>query len=288
MKKTCAIIGLAIVCFAGCGQREQVLTAKLKDAERLTQKHETSLSNKDDAIQRLTDKIHEMARVLTNTSARLNDATERIAAFEATEAARLAQSKAEIPKSTVRTCQPPNLHVVTNTLGQIDKTIVFPALLNERGELLGTNLEYKRIHGSRLVFATTDFKLLAFDVEAVHHDVLDDLGINPNDAKGRQAKIESENRAYMQAWLSEGASRAEKERVRQEERRKAAVEAAEKQAKVDEDNRRQAFQEALAEQQVMNDTARADAALRMGDAAMIRALNPPRVPLINNNQINVR
>lgn len=288
--KISVVLILSCVFFAvGCSDKEAArqvaeMRLKLKNTEKALEATKEAVKTQEASSRALQGKIQQLTEVLTNSTAQLRTARERIAAYEAIEQSRLAQEeeqKAAAAQSPTESVPAPTV-LRTNLLGTMEKLIIFPALLTRSGQTIASNVQYSATYGRRVVFVFPDLQRRAFDIDDLHPEILAHLGINTEEIKRFAAQKEQREQAFMASWFQQAAVKNAEAKKLAAERKAAAEKAAAEEIRLAEEQRRQEFNEWVQLQALENDRMRAEAAVQEADAAIMDAL-APRVPAVINN-----
>ena len=265
----------------------QRLQQHLAESQRLLNAKDAALARNAQALATLESKVSQMTLVLTNSTAHLEAAQRRVQELTAQLALAVtppAPSVAPSPKEgQPRHPAPafaPTIRWTTNDLGKAEAVSVFATLYDKNGRGLGEQLEYSGVYGRRVAFrALSSGQRMAFDVDDLHPDVLLALGINASTQKDQDAR---QQRLWKQVQAIQLAAAAPAEEARRAKLAAEAAVRAEAQREMAAEAQRQ-WERDMQAMSVENDRARADAALRAADAAMLNALNPNPDIIINNH-----
>lgn len=196
-------------------------------------------SNKE-SIVALENKVSKLSDDLNKSAGELSAANDKIQAYALAEQNRQEEERekilASVPKPTV-----------------VGKVFVFPKVVGIHNEILATNAAFAYITGRRLVFRPGNQMSLVVDVDAVHPLILQYLGIDSKAVKERLRQINEQAAANA-------AAQAEAARIQLELGRQAwEAGAPAREAK------------RIADAQLAIEQQKADAALRIADAAQKQA-----------------
>lgn len=268
----CALVGLSAIAFTSNKNLKRakaslaVESQSLIVASNLATNNEELVSQKQEMIESLESKIGQLIEALTNSTARIAFLSGQVESLKSeldkSEADKERRLLAEVPSAVM-----------------LEGKTVYPKVLDRYGRTLAVNAEFSRRFVSKLIFRQLDGAPVSIDVQEIHPAFIKLLELdvaaviaerttqNAKDAAARRAaaiqqgiasRIRSENQKIQKQYAAEQAIAQEEWRVKMEAERNERTKA---------------------------DAARseANAAMRAADAAMIQALNPSSLNIINQN-----
>src|ERR1700734_348320 len=150
---------------------------KLDDYADITESNRQVIAS----LQREAGQLNALLAVTNDLNAQLASANAKIQSLEAVEQQRESDAIL-IPPPTV-----------------IGNAFFFPRVLSAENLVLATNATFAYITGRRLVFHPENQIAVVVDVDKINPLILQYLGIKPENAKAKQAKIDAANVEYQQA-----------------------------------------------------------------------------------------
>jgi hypothetical protein len=287
MNRIVILLSFATVVLAG--GLGYILHGKLSESERYLADRKVLISHldarqnevlaKDAALADLDRKIAELTKTLAETRVDLDTAHQKIKEYETiSDVGRLAKLKKEEDLRQSKTSVPaPAVVVTTNSQGHEVRQIIFDPLPARTGKPLLSHAEFLNVDGRRLFFKYAGGGG-SFDVDQLHLGVLAHLGIDPDEAKQQQQKLDAQRNYDETIRIKNAQARIatrldQMNKQRETDARIAAEKAKESAAKADAERARQ----------------EAEAAKRQADATAIPTRNgnviflnqPPGTPRIN-------
>ena len=268
----CALVGLSAIAFTSNKNLKRakaslaVESQSLIVASNLATNNEELVSQKQEMVESLESKIGQLIEALTNSTARIAFLSGQV------ESLKSELDKSEVDKERRLLAEVPSAVM-------LEGKTVYPKVLDRYGRTLAVNAEFSRRFVSKLIFRQLDGAPVSIDVQEIHPAFIKLLELdvaaviaerttqNAKDAAARRAAaiqqgIASHNRLenakIQRQYAAEQAIAQEEWRVKMEAERNERVKA------------EAAWREA-------------NAAMRAADAAMMQALNPPSLNIINQN-----
>ncbi|MEW6301831.1 MAG: hypothetical protein AB1705_00055 [Verrucomicrobiota bacterium] len=245
------------------------LAAQLAAAQTSNVQFQQELAAREAATKEQAARLTALTEMLTETTAKLNVTSARLADYKkhadqvAAEEAAAAKKEADLlaKKDEVPA---PSITVTTDRSGRQTQTYVFPKLLGPGGQVLAAEAEFGSAYGRRFVFRREGAAPLAFDVDELHPGVLLHLGLKPEAVKQAAAELEQKNRLQEAIYYQKLAARRAAEQKAASEQAKFQLEL----AKLQEESRKAQAEEALQLRAVENDRLRAEATIRQSEASI--------------------
>ncbi len=240
--------------------------AKATNTVALIESKDEVIKSKEQTVGILETKVVQLAKFVTNSTAELQSA--RDAAYVAEAKLAAIREREEEQKNILAQCPAPQVS------GTIEKTYVFPKVLDRGGRVLALDAKFGKISGRHLSFWTGSTSAITVDVDEIHPAIITYLSIDSNEAKAVQQRMDiAENNmriALRQRQLEDA-------RLQQEAREAAerlAIQRAEAQSVIEKNLAEQRAKDEYA----ANERTKADAAMIQARAISGGAM----APVINN------
>lgn len=264
--------------------RSQKLSLQLLEAKQATVRREQAIEQRDKITEMLQDKVEQLTAVLTNStaqiraiSARLEDAERALADKEAE------QRQKETERQKLAEVPAPAVTVASGAGGAELRTFVFPSVLDRNGGVLGKNMTFIQRFGRKLVFRpVVGTGSIAVDVDTIHPAILSYLNIDVETAKAEQLRTDAAWRTQQASDYQRSLDRQKLQQERWEAEERMRVERDKANAEIAKLNAEEAAKRDYAD----NERMKAQAAVRMADAAMSGALAPVNINQNINQNVN--